>query len=310
MRASFDYYYGGSWDIGTSSLFLWALDIRPSTDTFWTTPNGNLSTALGGCDRAKGCPLDHQEDGCELHTLLAVMSGGPVGFSDAIGMTDPVRLRRTIRADGVLLQPSKPVTQLDRFSSFLGAKVDAYILGSFSGKDSVVAYYIVAHHLDQLSRSVSIKASDLWPKREGLGHDHGYIIRKDGERLCWQELETDEICGLSFVGSEEIEGLDAGLIKLSPSSSTFAPELYTITPVRVNGWSFLGEVDKYVAVADKRFAKVEEIVDVDRQKHFRLDVRGSPLENITLVAVQPLERKIIKSTVTVPAGSSRIIVYL
>jgi len=98
MRGSFDYFYGSSWDIGLSSLLLWALDIAPSTDTFWTSTNGADATRLGGCDK-KGCPADHSEQGYELHTLLATMINGPVGFSDAIGQTNGNRIMRTCRAD-------------------------------------------------------------------------------------------------------------------------------------------------------------------------------------------------------------------
>ena len=240
MRASFDFYYGESWDIGTSSLFLWALDIQPSTDTFWTTPNGNLSTSLGGCDRKQGCPADHQEDGCELHTLLAVMSKGPVGFSDAIGMSDPVRLRRTIRGDGVLLQPTKPITQLDRFSPFLGASIGASVLGSYSGESRLLAYYIVAHHLDELKQPVVIKSSDLWPKVDlTLPPKGGVVVRELGKPLCWEPAgmqSEDRKCGLRVVDFAKM-GNDAPLITLVASPSTFRPELYTITPSK---WQWLG----------------------------------------------------------------------
>jgi hypothetical protein len=78
IRVSFDFCYGESWKIGTSSLLVWALGLAPSKDTLWTTENGKVSTP--------GCPwtLDHETPGAELHLVLAVMSTGPVGISDAI----------------------------------------------------------------------------------------------------------------------------------------------------------------------------------------------------------------------------------
>jgi len=37
FRVSYDFYYGGSWDTGRSSLIVWAMGKAPSKDTFWTT---------------------------------------------------------------------------------------------------------------------------------------------------------------------------------------------------------------------------------------------------------------------------------
>ena len=58
FRCSFDFYYGGNWDIGLSSHIIWAMGAFPSKDTFWTSDNGDDATGHGGCDK-KGCPADH-----------------------------------------------------------------------------------------------------------------------------------------------------------------------------------------------------------------------------------------------------------
>ena len=118
FRASTDYYYGRSWDLGHSSLLIWALGASPSKDTFWTTDNGDTATTQGGCPAKTaggdgGCPDDHTNPGSELHTIIATLSKGPVGFSDAVNRSNITLLRRTCRDDGVLLQPSKPLTAID-----------------------------------------------------------------------------------------------------------------------------------------------------------------------------------------------------
>ena len=41
------------------------------------------------------------------------MSRGPVGLSDALGMSNATLLQRTITRDGTLLKPAKPVTAVD-----------------------------------------------------------------------------------------------------------------------------------------------------------------------------------------------------
>ena len=50
----------------------------------------------------------------EVEALLAALSAGPVGIGDAIGEADVDLIRRTCRADGVLVRPDVPVAAIDR----------------------------------------------------------------------------------------------------------------------------------------------------------------------------------------------------
>ncbi len=50
----------------------------------------------------------------EVEALLAVMSAGPVGIGDRIGEADVDLVRRTCRADGVLVRPHVPIAATDR----------------------------------------------------------------------------------------------------------------------------------------------------------------------------------------------------
>ena len=50
----------------------------------------------------------------EVEALLSALSAGPVGIGDAMGMADPELIRRTCRADGVLVRPDVPVAAVDR----------------------------------------------------------------------------------------------------------------------------------------------------------------------------------------------------
>ena len=43
------------------------------------------------------------------HVLLALLSTGPVGISDAVGATNATLVRRMIRSDGTLLKPARPI---------------------------------------------------------------------------------------------------------------------------------------------------------------------------------------------------------
>ncbi|MDQ1532315.1 MAG: hypothetical protein QOF28_76, partial [Actinomycetota bacterium] len=49
----------------------------------------------------------------EVEALLAALSGGPVGVGDRIGEADVELIRRTCRADGVLVRPDVPVAATD-----------------------------------------------------------------------------------------------------------------------------------------------------------------------------------------------------
>jgi hypothetical protein len=49
----------------------------------------------------------------EVEALLAALSAGPVGVGDRIGEADVELIRRTCRADGVLVRPDVPVAAID-----------------------------------------------------------------------------------------------------------------------------------------------------------------------------------------------------
>ena len=74
FRVSFDFCYGGSFNIGTSGMLVWALGAHPSKDTLWTTTNNH--TAIPGCSWTR----DHEAPAAELHVMLALMSTGHHDF--------------------------------------------------------------------------------------------------------------------------------------------------------------------------------------------------------------------------------------
>ena len=108
----------------------------------WTTDNSavlstcaselhNVNGSTCGCGTT-GCPSDHGNSSAPLHTILAVMSTGPVGFSDALRQTNASLIRRTCQADGTLLPPAKPLTTIDKL--LLAPDGTApFILSSYDG---------------------------------------------------------------------------------------------------------------------------------------------------------------------------------
>ena len=61
-----DFCYGHSWDVGVSSLIVWAAGAFPSKDTLWTSNNGKF--AVPGCQWSP----DHEAPAAALHVAGAL----------------------------------------------------------------------------------------------------------------------------------------------------------------------------------------------------------------------------------------------
>ena len=107
MRVSMDFCYGRSRDIGPSSLLTWLVGLAPFKDTLWKSMNSRFPVP--------GCPwtADHEATAVATHVLVALLSTGPVGISNAIGATNATLVTRMISADGALLKPARPIASVD-----------------------------------------------------------------------------------------------------------------------------------------------------------------------------------------------------
>lgn len=274
FRASYDYYGGGAWNVGFSSLLVWAVQGAPSTDTFWTSDNGDVATTMGGCDSTRGCPEDHGDAGCELHTLLAVMSTGPVGFSDAMNYTNVERILRTCRSDGVLLRPNKPITAMDSTLGH-GQESNYKVLQTYSGlEEYIYAYYIVAHHLVDIPKDgISIPLLDLWPRVKQ--ESRWFVVWNRGGTGCTTDGAVVSECG-QFMTAKETLSIS------SPTKDNF--ETVTILVAAVcpdSDWVLVGELSKYVSVSTDRFSDVECL---DSGLLFNLHGAPNELVNVTTIS--------------------------
>jgi len=102
FRVSMDFCYGESWQVGVSSLIVWAAGAFPSKDTLWTSDNGRF--AVGGCPWTP----DHETPAAALHVVIALMSTGPVGISDMEGGTNVTLITRAITEVSTRLSPKFP----------------------------------------------------------------------------------------------------------------------------------------------------------------------------------------------------------
>jgi hypothetical protein len=104
IRTSGDYRYlsgnAGHWVrfLYTNALAR-ALGLLPFKDVFLTARDA---------DGLDGDPF------AEAEAMLSALSAGPVGIGDRIGRTDAGIVRRTCRADGLLVKPDLPIAALER----------------------------------------------------------------------------------------------------------------------------------------------------------------------------------------------------
>jgi hypothetical protein len=66
----------------------------------------------------------------EVEALLSALSAGPVGIGDRIGEADVELIRRTCRADGVLVRPDVPIAAIDRAWFEVPVWSEALLVGS------------------------------------------------------------------------------------------------------------------------------------------------------------------------------------
>ena len=80
--------------------------IAESKDNFWTSYRDWTGTGF----RPDRPTAGHD---CELHATAAILSTGPVGLGDYIGMTNATLVQRLARTDGILLRPDRPLAPMD-----------------------------------------------------------------------------------------------------------------------------------------------------------------------------------------------------
>lgn len=306
FRGSYDYAYGESYDVGRSSLLIAAMGGAPSKDTFWTSDNGNQSTARGACDKT-GCPPDHSAAGAWLHTIVALLTTGPVGFSDAPGWTDAGLLGRTADAAGFLLQPSRPVTAVDSTHDVApgAAPAGGFVLGTHCAVGGAVWLHEFVSH--SLTSPFTLRARDFFPALPAASTWARF--EWNATRACAPGSPA-AACGVAVVTAPADPSAGPALATLpaAPAAggpgAAFQPTLTLFAPDACSGGAILlGEVDKYVPVSPMRFAAVACAPGGDLAVTLT-GVRGESAR----VGVLTASRAVQFGTVAFPAGDARFAV--
>lgn len=304
-RVSYDFFYGNSWDIGSSSLLAWAVNSAPSKDTLWSSDNGAQATTRGGCAKT-GCPPDHSAAGAVLHTVLATLSTGPVGYSDAPNETDITLVMRTCDAAGNLLQPSRPVVAVDSTHDVTpGAAPTGYVLATHTtvptgdGADASPAmYYVVSHHL---KAPFALRSLDVYPR---LAPGNWYALANWTALQGCADGTSAGACSVELVAAPPTLG--ATVAKLQPQADPFLPLLTLVAPLcgGSGGTAFFGEVDKVTAVSVQRFPTLRCADAAQGEVAFNLV--GQPGETVRLAYAAG--GRLLYLAVAFPAGQAPVTV--
>ena len=289
FRAGGDFKGGHSYDIGISSLFIWALGAAPSKDTFWTTDNMPLAPKIGGCEH-NPCPPDHTNISLELHTILAILSTGPVGFSDAPNMTNASLIMRTCQQNGTLLKPAKAATIVD--ASFSTSRAPAgSVYGTYCGNSTLAVAFLLVSFSMQDSWQLTI--ADLWspsgiprPSGGGLPVFITFVYRlRWNHPICISNTSSGNCVETAHLmvddASSKILDIPA---QIDSKEHHLAPCLTAVWPVFCpNGWVLLGELSKYVPLAESRFPAFYQCTEAG----LSTTVRGEPGEVVSVTALGP-----------------------
>lgn len=264
-----------------------------------------------------------------IHTIVAVMSTGPVGIMDRVNATDVAMVKRTCMADGRLLQPSRAIAATDasfaldwkrRQGSGQSAGQSHVWRTMSSIPDGAMAnawHYVLGF---KLSGPYELHVDDLAPPPSVLlpghaGHAGGngalalarpyaaqaYVYRRFDWPLCTDGGVPGAGCAAVWDPAGTLARGTSGAPVLgrwqkgngTANNGTMYHELVTLAPV-VAGFAVLGELGKYVAVSPARFQSVAHT-----SAGVVMQLAGAAQETIAVTVLVPADG--------VPAARSKVV---
>jgi len=216
----------------------------------------------------------------EAESLLAALSGGPVGLGDQLGHTRRELVLRTCRADGVLVKPDLPVAALDR--CFRGH--------GFFGDEPLLGETWSAHPAGRFTYLVSMNAS--------------HASKRSGQPLRFR-VDFAELGAARPSGPLVLFDWRRGTLERLPADGGFEEALdyqefgyRVLCPLLPGDVTLLGDVSKYATLGDRRIAGL-----VAEDGELRFDVLGAPGEEVT---VDGFASRLPRAVRWTPTGSARL----
>jgi len=303
-RASDDYvvspYVGkNNWRIGGQSLLLDSLGLAPSKDTFWSVsyqpgnPYGEMRHEKN--PRLQAGKLQylhtHKNKHIQRHTthlrllyqklVVATLSHGPVQIGDGLGYSNSSLIRRSCTKEGLLLQPSHAATTIDKLmlGNAFGSRsaseeiwfASSYVSGTSFG------FLFVA----DLDAEIQISLADLYfvfdRGQDASSLSTEYLVY-EGSRGDWHALNNGTTRTTVFSNASPLM-LQQSRSKTSNDDGDF--DFFLLAPKRY-GYSFLGEIDKWVSVSSSRFSSIDY-----SESGITVKALGSIGEQINVAFVMP-----------------------
>jgi hypothetical protein len=200
----------------------------------------------------------------EPESLLAALSGGPVGIGDQLGHTRRELVLRTCRADGVLVKPDLPVAALDR--CFRGH--------GYFGEEPLVGETWSQHPAGRTVYLVTMNAS--------------HASKQSGEPLRFR-VDFAELGAARPAGPVVVYDWRSRNFERLPADGGFEESLgyqefgyRVLCPLLPGGVALFGDVTKWATLGDRRVSRVEA-----EDGELRFDVLGAPGEVVALEGCAP-----------------------
>ena len=287
MRTSIDYHKSVSkeayWpQFHTVNMIAWAIGVWPYKDNFHSTERCGTQEAL-----------------------ISSLSGGMVGSGDRIGTADRELLLRTCRTDGLLLKPDKPATPID--AMFLPHQRPYTVFTHSEYEEVGKTVYLAAFHLakEHPGRSVLDRGWAFFSYFQNVGNHFIFpdyvtnwrIDLEDDLGIYGHHVAYDWRTGKAF---ETDEGFQ---LPVTPGLYDFS--YLILAPVQSNGLALIGETDKFVTLADKRFTVIELLED-----GVRVQIEGVPGEIVSVKAFDTWNDRLLEEVVTVPSDGTAEVTLL
>ena len=254
--------------VGTTSILAYALDLKPSKDNYWSTP-----LQPGSAFNHQKYPStlnDTHEPYNEMQSVISSYTTAMVAPSDGIGYSNASLIKMACRSDGFLLQPSAPARAIDASFALAGAP---------EPKVPNVHAIMATHTLNSGFKWGHVLAIGL--AADFMLSPANIVAEIDTAMptLIWTGYQPSDTVGTGLSNvtvRAELFSSTAPLKVTACNYSNFG--LYHFSPVLpLSGFTFLGELGKWVPVASGRVASV-----VDAAGSITVHVVGEAAEKVEL----------------------------
>jgi len=259
--------------VGTTSIIAHALQLKPSKDNYWSTPL-QRGSAFNRNPYQPTMLNDTHEPYNEMQSAISSYTTAMVAPSDGVGFSNASLIKMACRSDGRLLQPSAPARAIDASFALSGAPVN-----HVKNVHSVMATHteiggVKWPHILVIGLSEPFK---LLPEHLSVSGDIG-----TGPAVAWTGYQPSDTVGKGgrvnvtlLIGSNHFS--DDHPLTLTPCGySNFG--LYHISPIHpLSQLALLGELGKWVPVADDRIVAVKDSAD-----GLAVDIIGEKGETVEL----------------------------